>query len=66
LLDRFPILIAVQEKLALANEPFSTTKTMQEIVQVNNLFHGVRRARLLSIPERCIRYPDLVRRVDRD
>ena len=62
LLDRFPVALAVEKELALADDSFWPAQPVQERVDLGDLLWSVRRPRLLAVTERSVRYPYLARR----
>ena len=65
LFDRIPILLAVDEKFRLPDDPVRPAEATHQPVEVDNLAHAVRLARLLPVPKRRVRDPDLARHAHR-
>ena len=65
-LDGLSVLVAVEKKLALADHPVGPPEFMEDLVEVDDLLHGVGRPRLLAVPEGRIGNEDLLRRIDED
>ena len=58
---RVPVLLGIQEELALADDAVRPAQAVQHVEDVHDLLGRVRLARLLPVAERRIRDPDLLR-----
>ena len=66
LVDRIPVLLAVQEEFALADHAVWTAEPVQVVVYRHDLLCAVRCPRLLPVPESRVGDPDLPRHAVRD
>ena len=60
---RIPVLLTVQEELALADLALRAAQPVQIVIDRHDLFRGVRCSGLLPVPECGVRDPDLIRHV---
>ena len=66
LVDRIPVLLAIQEKFTLTDQSFRTAQLMQIVIDRYNLLRCIRSSRLLTVPKRRVGNPDILRHVVRD
>ena len=64
-MERFLVLIGVQEEFGLANQSLRAAQTVHQRIQVDNLLDRERADRLLTVAEGGIGHPDFVRHVFR-
>ena len=64
-INRIPVFFTIKEKLTGTDHTVGSAKLVQIIENRHNLFCRVRRARLLSVTEGCVRDPDILRHIVR-
>ncbi|OPY87592.1 MAG: hypothetical protein A4E72_01455 [Syntrophus sp. PtaU1.Bin208] len=63
-LHRFLVLIAVQEKLRLADDPVLAPQTAHHHKEIDDLLNGVRRSSLLAVTEGRVGDENFIRRLE--